>query len=392
MNFEPQKFFIGLMDFFSILLPGALLTFFLKDVFGADALGDAYALLEGAEGWTVFLFSSYLLGHIVFLLGSWLDEVYDELKAYNLSSQIKSLAYRGRKAPWPLRALAWLVFKADRDLALNRVVDLKASALEPLQAQSAVNSFQWSKALLAFEHHESLAAVQRFEADSKFFRCLVVVMVVLAAILAVGMIRPTAHVAANAGTLLAVTLVVALLGMWRYMEQRYKATNQAYWSVITCMARGGKALSKSEPRADGFTHAGGVVYRTHYGVIEYLTVEALDNPGETVLPKGHIEPGEDPRETAVREVHEETGVWARICQGTPAMPKILATRAKSIPTLFYLMEACGRDWISNEDRRPHRWLPIEQVEKLDYPESRELVLLANNTLLGLPQSMPLPAK
>lgn len=26
MNFEPQKFFIGLMDFFSILLPSALLT------------------------------------------------------------------------------------------------------------------------------------------------------------------------------------------------------------------------------------------------------------------------------------------------------------------------------------------------------------------------------
>jgi len=31
MNFEPQKFFIGLMDFFSILLPGALLTYLLMD-------------------------------------------------------------------------------------------------------------------------------------------------------------------------------------------------------------------------------------------------------------------------------------------------------------------------------------------------------------------------
>ena len=29
VNFEPQKFFIGLMDFFSILLPGALLTYLL---------------------------------------------------------------------------------------------------------------------------------------------------------------------------------------------------------------------------------------------------------------------------------------------------------------------------------------------------------------------------
>lgn len=29
MSLDPQKFFIGLMDFFSILLPGALLTWLL---------------------------------------------------------------------------------------------------------------------------------------------------------------------------------------------------------------------------------------------------------------------------------------------------------------------------------------------------------------------------
>jgi hypothetical protein len=31
MNFEPQKFFIGLIDFFSILLPGAVLTYLTKE-------------------------------------------------------------------------------------------------------------------------------------------------------------------------------------------------------------------------------------------------------------------------------------------------------------------------------------------------------------------------
>ena len=31
MNFDPQKFSIGVMDFFSILLPGALLTWLLMD-------------------------------------------------------------------------------------------------------------------------------------------------------------------------------------------------------------------------------------------------------------------------------------------------------------------------------------------------------------------------
>ncbi len=48
MNFEPQKLFIGLMDFFSILLPGALLTWLLMDELGPTVLWDLYARLDGA--------------------------------------------------------------------------------------------------------------------------------------------------------------------------------------------------------------------------------------------------------------------------------------------------------------------------------------------------------
>jgi hypothetical protein len=40
MNFEPQKFFIGLMDFFSILLPGALLTYLLMGEVARRKGGD----------------------------------------------------------------------------------------------------------------------------------------------------------------------------------------------------------------------------------------------------------------------------------------------------------------------------------------------------------------
>ena len=41
-------------------------------------------------------------------------------------------------------------------------------------------------------------------------------------------------------------------------------------------------------------------------------VQASNDPDQWVLPKGHIEPDEDPRHCAIREVKEETGVWARI--------------------------------------------------------------------------------
>jgi hypothetical protein len=41
MNFDPEKFFIGLMDFFSILLPGALLTWLLMGEVGTAVLGGS---------------------------------------------------------------------------------------------------------------------------------------------------------------------------------------------------------------------------------------------------------------------------------------------------------------------------------------------------------------
>jgi hypothetical protein len=88
MNLEPQKFFIGLTDFFSILLPGVLLTYLLMGNVGPLVLGDRYAKLAGAEAWAAFLFASYLFGHMVFLLGSWLDEFYNWTRRYTLNAQI----------------------------------------------------------------------------------------------------------------------------------------------------------------------------------------------------------------------------------------------------------------------------------------------------------------
>jgi hypothetical protein len=157
MNFDPQKFFIGLLDFFSILLPGALLTYLLMDELGPVVLGDRYSELAGPEAWAAFLFASYLLGHLVFLLGAWLDEFYDWARRYTLNTQITLLARRGRPLRWPARALVWLVFKRERNLAVDRATRIKQQALGALQAKDAINTFQWCKALLNAERPESLA-------------------------------------------------------------------------------------------------------------------------------------------------------------------------------------------------------------------------------------------
>jgi 8-oxo-dGTP pyrophosphatase MutT (NUDIX family) len=351
MNFDPQKFFIGLMDFFSILLPGALLTYLLMNDVGPVVLGDRFGNLTGAEAWAAFLFASYLFGHLIFLLGSWLDEFYDWARRHTLNTQIALLARRGQLLPWTARTLIWLVFKRERNLAVQRAGMIKQQALSPLQAQGAINTFQWCKALLNAESPASLAVVQRFEADSKFFRCFTVVLLILLAA------WPWQHHWPLVG--IPVVLMLLLLALWRYMEQRFKATNQAYWSVITLSAIDGKVtFPQVAPEAGSPGHAGGVLFRMRGGKTEYLLVEASNDPTQWVLPKGHIEEGEHHRETAVREVLEETGVWARIVSDLRDVT--WSVDGSVITTRFFLMQAIGHGLRKDKHRRP-QWLPVQDA-------------------------------
>jgi ADP-ribose pyrophosphatase YjhB (NUDIX family) len=367
MNFDPQKLFIGLMDFFSILLPGALLTYLLMDEVGPVALGERYAQLTGTQAWAAFLLASYLFGHLVFLLGSWLDEFYDWARHYTLNTQIALLARRGRLLPWLARTLIWLVFKRERNLALNRALKIKERALNTLQAKDSINTFQWCKALLNVESPESLAVVQRFEADSKFFRSFTVVLLLLLAAWPLQQKWPLAGVP--------VVLGMLLLALWRYMEQRHKATNQAYWSVITLTARDGKVtLDRSTPVDGSATHAGGVVFRIRRGAAEYLLVEATDDPAQRVLAKGHVDDGEKHREAAIREVQEETGVWARIvCD----LGNVSYSVSGAVVTVrFFLMQAVGRGARKERDRQ-HEWLDLQKaIASASHVETRELLQAA----------------
>lgn len=364
MKVDPQEFFIGLMNFFTILLPGAILTYLLMGQVGPVVLGDHYGKLVGAEAWAAFLIASYLLGHLVFLLGTWLDEFYGWARSHTLNAQITTLARRGRLLPWPGRALIWLVFKGERNIAMDRAVKIKEQALAAMQAKDSINAFQWCKALLKAENPESLAVVQRFEADSKFFRCFAVVLLLLLAAWPLQDRWPLAGIP--------VVLGLFLLAMWRYMEQRLKSTNQAYWSVITLTATAGKiAFDKPALVAGSPTHGGGVVFRVRLGTVQYLLVEASNDPNQWVLPKGHVEGSEGYRETAVRELREETGVWGRIVDD---LGDVSYTVNGTIVTVrFYLMQAAGYSLRKDKGRR-HKWLALQKaVARASHTETRKLL-------------------
>jgi ADP-ribose pyrophosphatase YjhB (NUDIX family) len=360
MGFEPQKFFIGLIDFFSILLPGALVTYLVKDEPRLEFLG---VHRSGATGWVIFGFSAYLLGHFVFLLGAWLldDYFYDPIRTATCAGIVGRLA-GGRKLPWKLtRFLANVFVKKDKDLAVRHATRIKEHHLEPGNASAAVNTFQWCKARLAFGHPEALASVNRFEADSKFFRSICIILVLFVPWM---LIERRFLI----GTLSAALLILAF---WRYVDQRVKATTQAYWYIITLEGQREDGYRKPLAEAVELTHAGGVVFKMNSGYAEYLLVQAKNSPQEWVLPKGHIECGENSKETAVREVQEETGVWAYIDSKLDDISYRVS--GERINVRFFLMEALEQGQPMDHDRK-HEWLKLKEAIALATHEQSQALL------------------
>lgn len=372
MNFEPQKFFIGLIDFFSIILPGALLTWFVGKGLACwlQDNGDYDSRLTD-YGLAAFLFSSYLLGHFVFLVGSWfLDNAYDRIREATFDKQVKLLAEGKATSPCWLRGLAWCLFKKDVDKPVDSAVRIKEHYLGPLCASSAVNAFQWSKARLTLDASAAIAGVQRFEADSKFFRSLVVVLMILIPWgLLTSPARPSVALA---------SVPLLILALWRYADQRIKSTNQAYWYVIAMEAACEKGFRVQSPKdsLDRPTHAGGVVFRrAASGSVEYLLVQATHDPNDWVLPKGHIERDERPAHSAVREVKEETGVWASI-RGNLGQVSYTAM-GEPVRAEFYVMEALATGKPVDRNRKVE-WLSLkEALAKIRHEEIQVLLAMAD---------------
>lgn len=198
MNFEPSKFYIGVVDFFSIMLPGGIFAYFLYAQIGPRIFGPLLPTIKGeGDGWVIFLLAAYLLGHIVFLIGSVLDEiVYD-----------------------PIRKLIWTKKK---DTAYAEAQKVKHKYVGDEKGPQIVNTFQWAKAVLVLQHPAGIVEVSRYEADSKFFRSIVVVLLFMS-----GNAFTQGQSALGWGF-----IMMVVLSFWRYVERRYKSTQQAYWYVL----------------------------------------------------------------------------------------------------------------------------------------------------------------
>jgi len=212
MAAEPEKFHVSMIDFFSIILPGAVMAFYLRTVAERSVIPVAFpAPKSEAEGWVIFAISSYIIGHFLFLSGSFLDKGYDALRT----------KYYPKEKNFPLLT-ALKIKKAN-------------PTLEQLDDE-AINAFQWTKCRLALTYPSALAHVQHFEADSKFFRSLFVVLLILFVSFSL-----TSH------TWFAIAcLLMAAAALWRFGEQRFKSTRQAYWYLIALESIRDDSIAASE--------------------------------------------------------------------------------------------------------------------------------------------------
>ena len=114
------------------------------------------------------------------------------------------------------------------------------------------------------------------------------------------------------------------------------------------------------------------------------------------LPKGLVDPGEKPEETAVREVREETGIsGVKLAKLTDIKYMYVRTwgdnqRVFKIVSFYLLQYESGEiDAIKPEMRievKQALWIPLEGAErKLAYRGERDVVRLAQKYLESHPQ-------
>lgn len=274
MNFKPSEFFIGLVDFISILLPGAVLTMvFLVFEYNHPAQ-PGHALFEFALRddfqvifWVTFIFTSFGLGYFLSSAASGLDYFYDVIRRQiypygeDLSDKFRrknaierqhyldiyegslqepgaiiderlteeEKMFHGYKIVYArnvARKLLALLFKLKLEVRVDYSYEETRKLLnaQPASVAKANNAFKWAITVLEAYFPTINELSTRMMAASKFFRSMVIVSLIFL------VLQATHQIATN---FWGINLTILLLSFREYFVQRQKSVSKAYQSIVT---------------------------------------------------------------------------------------------------------------------------------------------------------------
>ncbi len=190
---KPGDLFVGVIELFSIVLPGGLLTFVLFQKFHVFFLEGV--ALSPNQYWAAFLFFSYLSGHIIFMIGARIDVIYN--------------FHRRERNPF-VNESGFMCTSA-----------IKKKFLSEKECKS-VNNYQWAISVLISFCPGAMKEIDQLVASSKFFRSLLVIIPLISGVFLLD------HHYLHALIVMSGTVPCYL----RYYDQRLKSTTRAYQYIV----------------------------------------------------------------------------------------------------------------------------------------------------------------
>lgn len=129
------------------------------------------------------------------------------------------------------------------------------------------------------------------------------------------------------------------------------------------------------------TTSGGIVFRRNAKTNKLEILLIQDAKNRWTVPKGHVEEGEEPRQTAEREIREETGLQEMKVMNWLGKVNFRYRRTHTLVLMtmhIYLVQGLGdtdklqpEDWLTDI-----KWLEAtDAVDKIAYEDIGKLILL-----------------
>lgn len=205
---KPSDLFLGVIEFFAILLPGAAFVYLVQP-WTASFVPVELRPPDDTTRWIVFLVLSYIVGHVLHAFAGKLDRsIYDSL-------YLQCTETSHYRAVQLVKNKQFAALREDKELSAT----LYARALfRAGNDASGTSIYDWCLSFIRLQSPAAAAEVDRCQADSKFFRSLAVVM--LTSVL----------VGAAKGSLTAtgVSLLILFFSIWRFCALRWEATKRVY--------------------------------------------------------------------------------------------------------------------------------------------------------------------